>query len=41
MKQANSKLTELCARQWYICQAELKEVNFEGFADSVIVVGNF
>ena len=26
---SNSKLAELCASQWYICQAELKEVNFE------------
>ena len=29
IEQSNSRLTELCASQWYICQAELKEVNFE------------
>ena len=29
IEQTNLKLTELCASQWYICQAELKEVNFE------------
>ena len=29
VKQANSRLTELWASQWYICQAVLKEVNFE------------
>ena len=39
VKQANSRLTELWAGQWYICQAELKEVNFAGFAKSVIIVG--
>ena len=39
VKQANSRLTELRAGQWYICLTELKEVNFGGFAKSVIVVG--
>ena len=29
IEQTNSKLTELCASQWYICQAELKEVYFK------------
>ena len=39
VKQANSKLAELWAGQWYMCLAELKEVNFGGLAKSVIVVG--
>ena len=39
VKQANSRLTELWAGRWYICLAELKEVNVGGLATSVIIVG--